>query len=432
VIQDGANEDKVANAAPTRERVLSDIGAAAGPASDEPTSPEHPPVRVNPRVLVLGTERFDSVPGGVARYVMDYAPALVQQGIDTSCVLLGSAEGARAGHLRASSSGVAIWRRLWSFYREARAQSGTIDLVDVHFALYGAIPVLLGPLRRTPCVVHFHGPWAAESEAATSKGVRPAVKRIIERAIYRRATVAIVESRSFGGRLTRDYGINERRIEVIPPGVDLNRFTPGERLGIRKMHGIPASVFVVLCARRLERRMGIDVLLKAWATIQREIPGSILFVAGEGRERERIASLVSCLPRPRDVRLLGRVTDAELVSLYRMADCSVVPTRMLEGFGLVVLESLACGTPAIVTDSDGLPEGVAELDTSLIVPAGNEEALADRMLQAACGQLPSRRDCRKHAERFCWEGIAQRHAEIYRSMLAYSGLSSSRTKELIP
>ena len=74
------------------------------------------------------------------------------------------------------------------------------------------------------------------------------------------------------------------------------------------------------------------------------------------------------------MRFLGKVDEETLVRCYRAADVSVVPTLALEGFGLVVLESLACGTPAIVSDSGGLPEAVANLDRSLIVPAGDAPA----------------------------------------------------------
>jgi len=69
------------------------------------------------------------------------------------------------------------------------------------------------------------------------------------------------------------------------------------------------------------------------------------------------------------VRFAGKVSDADLVGLYRSAALTVVPSTALEGFGLVVLESLACGTPVVATDVGGLPEALAGLDMSLIVHA---------------------------------------------------------------
>src|SRR5674476_35009 len=105
------------------------------------------------------------------------------------------------------------------------------------------------------------------------------------------------------------------------------------------------------------------------------------------------------------------IRDRDLVRLYCAADCSVAPTRALEGFGLITLESLACGTPAVVTDVGGLPDGVRGLDPSLVVPAEDPSALARRLLGAAQGQLPSRASCRAHAERFGWDEVAREHAQ---------------------
>jgi hypothetical protein len=78
----------------------------------------------------------------------------------------------------------------------------------------------------------------------------------------------------------------------------------------------------------------------------------------------------------------GRLSDDDPVALYQAGYCSAVPSRELEGFGLVVLESLACGTPAVVTDAGGLPEAVAGLVPSLVVPAGDRTTLPGRVLAA--------------------------------------------------
>jgi glycosyltransferase involved in cell wall biosynthesis len=155
--------------------------------------------------------------------------------------------------------------------------------------------------------------------------------------------------------------------------------------------------------------MGLDLLLDAWRGALADLPpGSCLLIAGEGPLRAALERGAAEVGLGDSVRVLGRVSDQELVSLYRAADIAVVPSREHEGFGLVVAEAAACGTPSIVTSTGGLPEAIAGLDGSLIVPAGDRDALRDRILRARVDR-PSREAARRHAERFSWPAVAERH-----------------------
>ena len=154
-----------------------------------------------------------------------------------------------------------------------------------------------------------------------------------------------------------------------PPGVDAGQFTPGDRGRRAQGSGSSRGAFVAVCARRLvstdgdrrpARRLGAD---RGHAARRAR--------AAARRRRARCATSSPSAPaRPPlagRVRVLGRVSDDELVDAYRAADVAVVPTLAFEGFGLVVLEAAACGTPSIVSDVGGLPEAAAALDRSLIV-----------------------------------------------------------------
>jgi glycosyltransferase involved in cell wall biosynthesis len=324
--------------------------------------------------LLLGMGSLAAEPGGLNRYVHDLGRAL---GIEPVV----------------ADPRLPLALRLLRVRAATHARHGR--LVDAHFALY-AFAALAG--RRTRFVVHFHGPWADESAATGETGWSVFLKRAVERSVYRRARCAVVMSRAFAAVLSERYGIPADRIVVIPPGVDLERFSPGDRSEARARLGIDPDSHVAVTVRRLVPRMGVDVLLEA-------IPAeTILLVAGDGPERSRLEALAGP-----NVRFLGRVDDETLVDLYRAADVSVVPSRALEGFGLVVLESLACGTPAIVTDAGGLPEAVEGLEPTLVVPAGDAAALRQRLMQP----LPSPEACRAHAERFSWSAAAARHRELY-------------------
>ena len=167
--------------------------------------------------------------------------------------------------------------------------------------------------------------------------------------------------------------------------------------------------------------MGLDLLIEAWARVHDELPASArLLIAGDGPQRGPLEAQITRLALAGRVQLLGRVTDAALVDLYRAADVGVVPTRSFEGFGLVVIEAAACGTPTIVTEVGGLPEVVSGLDRSLAVPPGDVEALANRLALAAAGWLPDRGETRRFAERFSWQVAADGNRAVIDEAIAHA------------
>jgi len=349
--------------------------------------------------LVLGMGWFPDQPGGLNRYVRGLVEALPE----ARALVLGPAADAPARVAVVSRTGAPLPLRLLAVRRAARAAAADATVADFHFALT-ALPAL-APLRRLPVVVHFHGPWAEEADVERAPRLVVAAKRAAERRVYRRARVAVTLSQAFADVLVRDYRVAPERIRIVPPGIDLERFSPGGRAEARQRLGVPQDAFVVATARRLVPRMGLDVLLAAWPEVERVRPGAVLLLAGDGPERARLER-----EAPASVRFLGRVADDLLPDVYRVADVCAVPSLALEGFGLAVVEALACGTPAVVSNVGGLPEAVAGLEPSLVVPAGDVSALASRLL----GELPDEAACRRHAERFDWRTAADAHRRIYR------------------
>src|SRR5262249_52290027 len=118
----------------------------------------------------------------------------------------------------------------------------------------------------------------------------------------------------------------------------------------------------------------------------------------------------------RNVRLLGYLHDDLLPLAYRAADLSIVPSVSLEGFGLIVAESLAAGTPVLVTDVGGLPETMAGLSPQCVIRDGGPEAIGSAIADAFRGgmNLPTAEQCSRHArERFDWQQVVQRVRETY-------------------
>jgi glycosyltransferase involved in cell wall biosynthesis len=361
--------------------------------------------------LQLGFNWFPDDAGGAPRYFHDLLEGLRASGVAVPAVAVGPAAAPPAGVVVPVRADDPLPRRLLGYARAANRLGRTADLVDSHFSLYSFLPVVLGRLRRKPLVVHFHGPWADES-VADGETSRPATvaKRAVERAVYRRAAAVVTLSAAFKRILVERDGIDPWRVHVIPPGVDLDRFSPGDRHRARARLGLDDDVWIACSVRRLVPRMGLDVLLRAWAELRSE---GLLLLAGEGPERQELEALATRLEIEGSVRFLGRVSEEMLVDLYRAADVCVVPSTTLEGFGLVVLEALACGTPVTASDVGGLPSALAGLEPRLIVPAGDPRALAARLRSP----LPERAACRAAAERFSWGRCVERHRDLYRQVM---------------
>lgn len=356
------------------------------------------------RIAMLGSEWCSSRSGGLNRYFEDLAVTLSGcDSIDVQAAATGVRPVGVVGPTLKEGTGLAdrLLRFHWAAWRLRSA-----DILDVHFAAYGGCLFFL-PWLKAVKVMHFHGPWAGESRVSGQGRLICALKKAFEVRIYRRAHLVIVLSSAFRDLLVRDYGVAAERIRVVPPGVDLQRF--------RYARSDRARSDTVICVRRLEARMGIDRLLLAWVAVLRELPGAKLVIVGVGSQEAGLRKMSRDLGLSTSVDFRGRISDEELASAYASATCSVVPSLTLEGFGLIALESLASGVPPIVTDCGGLPSAVEDLDTTLIVAAGNTAALARRIVDCLQGTRPTPDACRAHAERFSWSESASRHLEDYAS-----------------
>jgi glycosyltransferase involved in cell wall biosynthesis len=369
-----------------------------------------------PRALMLGMGWFPSTLGGLDRYYR----ALFEQLPGARGVVIGPADGAPPEVAAVSSAGEPLLRRLRAYHRAAGRAAAETEIVDAHFALFAASPLLLGRLRGRPAVFHFHGPWAEENvEVRDSSRLRFALRKGLERRVLAAADAHVVLSSAFRRVLVERYGVSPWNVHVWPPGVALDVFSPGDRAQARERLGLGEGAFVAACVRRLVPRMGIDVLLDSWEQIESELPnGSTLLLVGDGPLAGELAERTARGSPAGRVRMLGRVSDENLIDVYRAADVAVVPTLAVEGFGLVVLEAAACGTPSIVSDVGGLREATAPLDRSLVVEPANAPLLGARLVEGARGALPSRQATREYAEGFSWPRLAQRHEELYRRLSA--------------
>jgi glycosyltransferase involved in cell wall biosynthesis len=373
------------------------------------------------RSLQLGMEWFSETPGGVNRVYGGLVQHLPRAGVEVTGLVTGTTGVSEASHGRVTAvcptdaplfTRCRRWRR---GIREALARHPEA-LPAVHFALY-ALPAL-DQLSRRRFIVHFHGPWALESLEEGAGRLATHVRAAVEAAVYRRGSAYIVLSEAFGRLLSEKYGVSFDRVRVVPGGVDVASFAlPLSRADARRVLGWSSDRPIVLTVRRLVRRMGLENLVTAAAHVRRQTPDALFVIAGVGPLMGELNSRIRTAGLQDTVRLLGPLPDDRLRLAYRAADLTVVPTVSLEGFGMVVPESLAAGTPVLVTPVGGLPEAVAGLSADLVLPETAPTALADAVVQFQRGALrvPSEAHCRAYArERYDWPVVAGQTAAVYR------------------
>jgi glycosyltransferase involved in cell wall biosynthesis len=292
-------------------------------------------------------------------------------------------------------------------WRQARAlRRHRFDLVVAHQAT-NAVGLASAGLGA-PLVLVFHASPTLELRFLRGRttGSRrlawylldPAVAAL-ERISARTATGILVLSR-FSEQLLRSRHPRSA-IHVVAAGVDEAFFAdPANPQECRRRLRIPDGVFL-FTARRLEPRMGVDVLIDALARLD---DGVVLAVAGSGSAHADIERRVDALGLRSRVRLLGRVSEDDLRCLYRAADLFVLPTVAYEGFGMSTVEALAAGTPALGTAVGATPEILGALGEQFIVPAAEPGALAEaiRRVLPELGPDLRARARRLATERYQW------------------------------
>ena len=263
------------------------------------------------------------------------------------------------------------------------------------------LPLFLPQLTRLPfCAIvpHLFGETAFQEAAWPAATVVWLAERPLARAYARAGFHAISES-------TRDdlvaRGVRPERVRVIHPGVDSVRFTPDP--------GARAAAPAFLYVGRLKRYKGVDTALQALAVARRTRPDLRLDIAGSGDHRPAQEGLARSLGLADSVTFHGFVTEAEKIQLLRAAWANVFPSPK-EGWGITVVEAGACGTPSLASDSPGLRDSVRDGETGFLVPHGDAEALAARMLAlAADPSLVQRLGAggRAFAEAHTWERSAE-------------------------
>jgi D-inositol-3-phosphate glycosyltransferase len=327
---------------------------------------------------------------------------------------------------------------------EAQHEPGFYDVVHSHYWLSGQVGWLARDRWSVP-LIHTAHTLAKVKNAALAAGDRPEPRsRVIgEEQVVAEADRLIANTAEEAGQLVGHYGADPDRTLVVPPGVDLDRFAPGDRAAARRAVAVPDDALLLLFVGRIQPLKAPDVLLGAAARLLAEDPSLrgrlrvhvVGAPSGSGLEAPRqLEELAASLGIADAVRFLPPQPPDRLAAHFRAADVTVVPSHN-ESFGLVALEAQACGTPVVAAAVGGLRTAVDDGVSGVLVD-GHDPADYAAAIRAVLGrrQLLSV-GARRHAARFSWDRTVDSLVEAYASAaeeMARSAVRPARERALGP
>jgi len=281
------------------------------------------------------------------------------------------------------------------------------DVIHCHGIFPPEIAYYAASHARCPVVVTFHT-LGVNLPGFVRAGFRALFPRLQHRV---KARIAVSKA---GRRWAKEWFPDG--FEVIPNGVDTDRFEPHARASVE----INRLKRYVLFVGRLEKRKGLEVLLRALPPVMLEFPHIKCVVVGSGPLDAAARRLAAGLRIEHRVRFVGPVPARELPGYYAESEVFVSPALGGEAMGIVLVEALACGRPVVASDIDGYNEVIEHDRSGVLFPAGDSDALSAELLDLLGDRDRSHRlaqQARKRALDFSWSSVARRVESVYRRVI---------------
>ena len=287
-----------------------------------------------------------------------------------------------------------------------------IDLIHAHWSLpQGFLGILAGHLLKVPCITTLHG--------SDVFGLRHPIFRLPNKFAIRHADICTANSRATAQKALQMTAC--RNLMIIPMGVDLNDFKKSTEVGdLKKKLRLDGEV--ILSVGRLIDLKGTDYLIKALPKVLLRFPQTKALIIGSGPQKSYLLNLAKELHIKDSVVFIGQIPHSQMAKYYSLADVFVLPSitsKMgeTEGFGVVLLEAMACGLPVIGSDTGGIPDIIKDGETGLLFHQKDSPDLANQIIR-----LLTDEDLRKKMvanardlieTQFSWEIVAERFMEVY-------------------
>jgi glycosyltransferase involved in cell wall biosynthesis len=271
---------------------------------------------------------------------------------------------------------------------EALHQKVHFDCINFHqpFSAFGVIHSTLS--NQIPKIYTCHSLSFEEFISRNGDGSRLFSKatnfiksrghKKIEKNIFEKSNQIVVLSKFTKDKVINIHQIIEEKIKVIPGGVNLNKFTPIVDKGkIRKRLNIPANKIILFTVRNLVQRMGLENLIIAFNDLIKKNAEIDLVIGGEGKLKTGLIALARSFGIEDHLHFAGFIPEDQLPSYYQMADLFVLPTKELEGFGLVTLEAMASGLPVVGTPVGGTKEILEGFGSSYLFKGTDPDSMVE-------------------------------------------------------
>jgi D-inositol-3-phosphate glycosyltransferase len=310
------------------------------------------------------------------------------------------------------------------------------DLIHSHYWLSGLAALELRSEWGAPIVQMFHTLAAMKNRVARTPEESASELRLeSEVRLLNEADRIVAATQAEMAQLQWLYRADTERITVVPPGVDTTRFYPIPKDEAVEFIGTPAKQCMLLYVGRIEPLKGIDTLMESMAIMKKKgfldiFPVCLAIIGGDpdvsdeqmSAEMERLQGIRESLGLDDMIMFLGRQDQDTLQYYYSAAEVVVVPSHY-ESFGMVALESMACGTPVVASETGGLAFLVKDGETGFHVPAADPDALAGRLIELMeDSELREKlgKQASEYAKGFTWSIVVDQILELYASVLAES------------
>jgi len=294
------------------------------------------------------------------------------------------------------------------------------DIVFSHYWLSALVGKYLQQKWQIPYITMFHTLGAVKNAIGIGEG-EPALRIVSEKDTVRDCQRIIVATEKEKEDLIRFYSATPEKVGVVPCGVNMDLFKPVDKMSARQKLGLTDEK-ILLFVGRIDPLKGIDRLLKAMPLLKNHESLRLVVVGGDENSRAELEELqkLSVELNIRDsVTFQGLIKQDQLPYFYSAADVCIVPSYY-ESFGLVPLESLACGTPVVATDVGDLKNIIRQGETGYIVADNSPERLAESissLLSRPSRDIESVLPIRASVNKWDWANIAEKVAGEMRMVL---------------
>jgi glycosyltransferase involved in cell wall biosynthesis len=382
------------------------------------------------RILVV-TGTFHPEAGGPPTYLYHLLPELVGQGHVVSVVTYGEPAISHTYPYPVTriTRQQKIPRRLVAMTRAVLRQGRDAALLFV--SDYGLPASVANFWLRKPIVLKVVSDFAWEFSVrhrwvpskttidefqAARCGPRVEWLRAVQRAYVNAARRVIVPSRYIKSVVT-GWGVAPDKVQVIYNAAQLDAYANlPDKAALRSELGFDSPI--IICVARLTAWKGIDGLICALGEVRRAVPGANLWVVGEGVERPRLESVAREAGLSDCVHFTGQVSRDEVARYLKAADVFALFSTY-EGLPHVVLEAMAAGTPVVASAAGGTPETMRDGESGLLVPVGDEGALADALTRVLTDSALAARlagNGRTELERFSMENMVAQTEALLREV----------------